>query len=132
MTPPAMAPTETPSEDQSFSSSEDPSVGVGGELLLVDEAVGVDAPEEMGVVLPLAVGVGVLVDKRASRSSVSCLAEGLAESSEENVLFISALPTLAKGSGAVAQHMFICPSFLVHISLQRTQRLASVRPSVPP
>jgi hypothetical protein len=136
-TPPTTPPTEIPLASSglelALELSEAPPVGEAGELLLlVDEAVGVEAPEETGVVPPLAVGVGALVDKRAARSIVSCFADGLADSSEENVLFSCGFPTVVKGSGAVAQQMFFCPSVLVHISLQHTATSVSVRQSTCP
>jgi hypothetical protein len=84
-------------------------VPVGGGPLLVES---VDAPDEMGV------DVGVEeVASRDSTSTVSCVADGLADSKDVYVSFILPFPTWATGSGPDAQQMLTCPFFLVHTSL---------------
>lgn len=94
-------------------------VPVGAGPLLVERVVGVDVSEDAGV------RVGVAM--RDSKSSVSCVAEGLADSSDENVLFNLARPTLATGSGAVIQQMLTWPKVLVHCSLKKLDQLTYIQ-----
>jgi hypothetical protein len=97
---------------------------------LLDSVLPVTLPEGVGLLPDLGEGeaeaLAVCVcDMSAARSKVYELAAGWAELRDEKVLLSARLLTLARGSWAVVQQVFMLPTTRVQISLRRCQQRCS-------